>query len=61
MDERLQHKWHRVMTVVANSQGIANMLDLTYTPPDTDMKDLFTEQQNYFYAVLTETVQTDRG
>ena len=62
-DERYYDSFWRVFKTTAKAQGLSNVLNFKYTPPQDDeyAEELFQEQQVFLYSVLVRIIQTDQG
>jgi hypothetical protein len=56
-------KWSRKVNTIAQTQGVSDILDTTFSPDPLDANacTLFTKQNQYMFGVFAETVQTGPG
>ena len=62
-DEKYYDVFHRSFKATAMTQGVSDVCDPNFKPKrgGPHEKQLFTEKQNFVYAVLLKTLQTDDG
>jgi hypothetical protein len=60
-DDKYHDVWHRSFNTQAVAQDVADVLDATYVPSTADDIALFSEKQQFVYAVLESKVLTDHG
>jgi hypothetical protein len=60
-DEKYHDLCHRSFATQARDQDVSEVVDSTYIPVTQDEINLFTEKQQFLYAVLETKVLTDRG
>jgi len=53
--------WQSHLTTQARAQGVSEILDPTYTPPDAEESAVFDLMQDYMFAVFHECLKTTKG
>ena len=59
--EAYYDSWHRTFKNQARAQGLENVLDPDYVPPDEESAALHEVQKKFVYTLLEAKVQTDEG
>ena len=60
-DEARWDNYNRDRSAQCRAQGVANVLDATYSPTTPEETTLFRYQNEYMYAVFTQTLLTDKA
>jgi hypothetical protein len=62
-DQRHWNGWNRAVISQARAHDVSEVFDPTFVPDVNDpvAQELFQQKQNFVYAVLNKTVQTDQG
>src|SRR5688500_11419784 len=60
-DDAAWDNWNRSTIAQVRAQDVKQVLDPSYAPSTADETNLFGEKKKYMYAVLENTLLTDKG
>ena len=62
-DEKYWDSWNSSFNAIARTQGVADVLDIDYSPDDfdSDEQDLFQAKQEYMFTVFQRALQISQG